>query len=171
VWRQNPGHIVGDYDRWSRHEGEDGVVIAYASMYGNSTHMMEAVARGLSSEGFTKVRVHDVSRTHVSYIIRDVWRYKAMILGGPTHDLKPFPTLAYLTDLLADKMLRNRIVGIFGTYGWSGGCVKGLQDFAEKMKYDLIEPVVEARFAATGDDLERCHQLGRNIARRVRSKE
>jgi len=171
VWRKNPGRIIGDYDRWSRHEGEDGVVIVYASMYGNSTHMMEAVARGLSSEGFTKVRVHDVARTDPSYIIRDLWRYKAMVLGGPTHDVKPFPPLAYLIELLADKMLKNRIMGIFGTYGWSGGCVKGLKAFAEKMDYDLVEPVVEARFAAIPDELESCHQLGQNIARRVRRHE
>jgi flavorubredoxin len=171
VWRKNPGRIVANYDRWSRHEGDDGVVLVYASMYGNTTRMMEAVARGLSSENFTKVRVHDVSRTHVSYIIRDVWRYKAMILGGPTHDVKPFPPLGYLIDLLADKMLKNRIVGIFGTYGWSGGCVRALRGFAEKAQYDIVEPVVEACFSADDEALDQCHQLGRNIARRVRGAE
>ncbi|MFW6164322.1 MAG: FprA family A-type flavoprotein [Planctomycetota bacterium] len=168
VWRHNPAHIIGLYDRWSRHEAEEGVVLAYASMYGNSTKMMEAVARGLSDEGLCCVRVHDVSRTHVSFIIRDAWRYKGLILGSPTYDTMLFPPMQHLVDLLEEKRLRNRLLGIFGTYGWSGGAVETLTKFAESARYDVVEPVVEARFSPKADDVGQCHALGRAMARAVR---
>lgn len=168
VWRSNPGHIIGLYDRWSRHEAEQGIVIAYASMYGNSSKMMEAVARGISDEGFPTVRVHDVSRTHISYIIRDVWRFKGLVLGTPTYDVKPFPPMAYLVQFLKGKMLTNRLLGVFGTYGWSGGGVKGLVEFANSSKFELVEPVVEARFSPKADHIGRCHELGRAMVKAVR---
>jgi len=169
IWRKNPARIISDYDRWSRHEAERGVVIAYGSMYANTTRMMEAVASGLIQEKCPKVRVHDVSRTHVSYIIRDAWRYQALVLGGPTYDTKLFPPMQHLVRLLDDKMLKNRIVGVFGTYGWSGGGVKTLAEFAKKGDFELVEPVVEARFSPSAEDTEQCRLLGRNIAQRIRS--
>lgn len=167
VWRTNPRRIIGDYDRWSRYEAEPGVVLVHASMYGNSTRMMEAVSRGLSEGGMSTVRLHDVCREHVSYIIRDIWRYKAFIVGSPTYDVGLFPRMKYLTDMLLGKKLKNRFLGVFGNYGWSGGAVKTMRAFAEEGKFELVEPVIEARFAPTDEQLEQCRQLGRNMAART----
>jgi flavorubredoxin len=167
VWRQDPQRIIATYDRWSRQEAEPGVVIAYASMYGNSRLMMEAVARGLNQGRCCRVRVHDLSRSHVSYAIRDAWRYQGLVLGGPTYNAELFPPIDYFIRLLEELRLHKRTVGIFGTYGWSGGGVKALRAFAEKAKFDLLEPVVEARFSATGEDIENCRLLGRRMAESV----
>jgi len=96
IWRSDPGRIIGLYDRWSRYEAEPGVVLAFASMYGNTEKMVEAVARGLAEGGVTTVRAHDVSTSHVSYVIRDVWRYKGLVLGSPTYDAGVFPWMEML---------------------------------------------------------------------------
>ena len=69
---------------------------------------------------------------------------------------------------LSGKRLTNRVVGIFGSYGWSGGAVKGLRDFVEQNKLELVEPVVEAKFTATPEQLEQCHALGRAMAVKIR---
>ncbi len=167
VWRTNPKWIVERYDRWSRHEGEEGVVIAYASMYGNAERMMEAVARGVAEMDVSRIRTHNVSRIHVSYLIRDAWRFKGLILGSPTYDTKLFPLMDAFIRLLDHKALTNRVLGLFGTYGWSGGGVSTLTEFAKKGSWDLVEPVVEARFHATDEDLARCEELGRNVVRRL----
>jgi flavorubredoxin len=63
--------------------------------------------------------------------------------------------------------LQNRVFGIFGSYSWSGGAVKRLKEFSESCKYDLTQPVVEVKFAPRPADLERCRELGRNIAAKV----
>ncbi len=167
IWRSDPGRIIGLYDRWSRYEAEPGVVLAFASMYGNTEKMVEAVARGLAEGGVTTVRAHDVSTSHVSYVIRDVWRHKGLVLGSPTYDAGVFPWMEMLLKMLAGKRIGNRVVGILGSHGWAGGAVKVMRKFVEDASLELIEPVVDARFTATPEQLDKCRDLGRALAGRV----
>jgi len=167
VWRTNPEIIIGYYDRWSRYEAENGVVLIYGSMYGNTKKMSEAVANGLVEGKVKNIRLYDVSRNHVSYLLKDCWRYRGIILGCVTYDMSLLPTMKHLTDLLAAKQLKNRILGIFGSYGWSGGAVKELRNFAELTKWELLEPVVEAHQAPSEENLQQCRQLGLNMAAKI----
>jgi len=167
VWRRNPASIVERYDRWSRHVAENGVVIVYASMYGNTERMMEAVARGLSGKDISRIRIHDVSRTHISYLIRDAWRFKALILGSPTYDTRLFPLMDHFIRILEYKKLSNRMLGLFGTYGWSGGGVKTLVEWAKGIGWELVEPVIEAHCSPTDVDLNKCFELGQRIVERL----
>ncbi|MFW5803350.1 MAG: FprA family A-type flavoprotein, partial [Verrucomicrobiota bacterium] len=126
VWREHPEEIVRLYDAWSRHEAEEGVVMVYGSMYGNTEQMMESVAKGLADEDMSRVRIHSVSCTHLSYLIRDAWRFRGLLLGAPTYDMGLFPPMEQFINILERKKLRKRMLGLFGTYGWSGGGVKTL---------------------------------------------
>jgi flavorubredoxin len=168
VWRTMPGYIVALYDKWSRHETEEGVTLVYASMYGNTRRMMEAISRSLAEEKVEKVRVHDVSRTHISYILVDIWRFRGMILGSPTYNTKIFPLMASLVNMLEEKMLQDRFVGVFGSYTWSKGAVKTLIEFALNNKLTLVDPVVEFKSSPTEEDLKQAVLLGKNMARRIR---
>jgi flavorubredoxin len=167
IWRNNPGHIIDLYDRWSRYEAEPGVVVAFGSMYGNTEVMAEAVARGLSDAGVKTVRTHNVSTSHVSYIIRDVWRYKGLILGSPTYDAGVFPPMESLLRLLSTKRIADRAVGVFGSHGWAGGAVKTLVKFVSDAGLELIEPTIDGHFNATAEQIEDCRRLGREMAARV----
>ena len=170
VWRKNPKEIIELYDKWSSHETEEGVTIVYASMYGNTRRMMEAVSRSLALENVEKVRVHDVSRTHMSFVIVDIWRFKGMILGTPTYNTRIFPLMNNLVCMLEEKMLKDRFLGIFGSYTWSGGGVEGLRNFAEKGKLTLVEPVVECKCSPTPEDIGQAALLGKNMARAIRNQ-
>lgn len=170
VWRKDPGRIISLYDRWSRQEAEDGVVIVFASMYGSTAKMMEAVANSLASERAGKIKVHNVSRVHPSYIITDVWRYRALLLGSPTYNTKLFPLMDQFIRLMENKALKDRVAGIFGSCSWSGGAMVELKDFVNRMNWTLLEPVIEARCSPTDEDLRNCAVLGRNIAERLKSK-
>ena len=128
---------------------------------------MESIVRGLAQEGLRTVRVHNVSKSHNSFIISDIWRYKGLILGSPTYDAKLLPQAESLVSLLAEKMLRNRCAGVFGSFGWSGGAVKSLQEFVTRSGLELVEPVIEARFAPKQEQLEECLELGRRVASKV----
>jgi flavorubredoxin len=173
IWRKNPSWIMSRYDRWSRHEGEEGVVIVYGSMYGNTEKMMEAVAKGLSDEDVSRIRIHNVSRMHISYLIRDAWRFRGLILGSPTYDTKLYPPMDYFIRFLEHKQLKNRVLGLFGTFGWSGGGVSTLTEFAKEGKgaWDLVEPIVEAKCSPTEADLDLCEQLGQNVVKRLKCTE
>ncbi len=167
IWRTNPSHIIDLYDRWSRHEAEPGVVLAFGSMYGNTETMAEAVARGLAEGGLETIRMHNVSTSHVSYILRDAWRYQGLVLGSPTYDTGIFPPMDALLRLLRTKWIAHRSVGVFGSHGWAGGAVKGMTHFVEQTKLELVEPVIDAKFRATPEQVEQCHELGRRVAQRV----
>ena len=168
IWRAMPKHIVELYDRWSRQEAEPGVVLAFGSMYGATERMAEAVARGLADGGVKTIRTHNVSTSHVSYMIRDIWRYQGLILGSSTYDAGVFPLMENLLRLLGGKKIANRAVGLFGSYGWGGGALKAMRQFVDENKLELIEPVAEARFTATAEQIEQCHELGRAVAERIR---
>ena len=168
IWRTNPGKIIADYARWSNHETEPGVVIAYASMYGNTQKMAEAVARAVSEAGMERVRVHNLSRTHVSYVIRDIWRYKGLVIGAPTYNTKVFPLMQALLEHLENKKLKNHHIGIVGTYGWSKGAVARMMQLAQSPGWELVEPVVEALCSPDVNELKDCAELGRNLVEAVR---
>jgi len=164
IFRKNPLYIVNLYDRWSRQETERGVVIVYASMYGNTQRMAESIARALAQEGVDRIRLHNISKSHVSYVITDIWRFKGIILGSCTYNTKLFPPVDLLIRTLENDQLKNRVVGIFGSYSWSGGAVKELKAFVEKCDVQFVEPAVEVKYSPTQDDYKKLEQLGKNVA-------
>jgi flavorubredoxin len=167
VYRSNPGYIIKKYDEWSRYEAEKGVVVVYASMYGNTEKMAEAVARSLAENGIDTVIVHNVSRTHLSYLLTDTWRYKGLVIGSCTYNVKLFPLMDLFVRSLDDKMMQTRVAGLFGSFSWSGGALKDLKAYAEKGKWQLQEPDIEAKSCPTEDDLDNCALLGKNVAGKV----
>lgn len=163
IWKDEPERPVSLYERWSRQETIKGAVIVYASMYGSTENMMEAVARGIAGEGLD-VRIHNVSRSHPSYILRDVWQYERLVLGGPTYNMHIFPLMDHFVRILENKSIKHRRVGLFGSHGWVGGATDELKKFVEKMSWELVEPVIDIKGAPTRKDLEECERLGREIA-------
>jgi flavorubredoxin len=164
VFRKNPSYIVERYDRWSKQETEKGVVIVYSSMYGHTQTMAEAIARSLACAGVDQIRLHNVSRSHLSYMLTDIWKYKGLILGSSTYNMKMSPYMDMLVSTLDNDKLKNRVFGVFGSYSWSGGAVKALREYAEKSGNQLLEPVVEAKHAPDDNFLDMCRQLGKNMA-------
>jgi len=168
VWRKDPAHIIKEYDKWSQQHTEEGVVVVYGSMYGNTKIMAEAVARSLSESGIEQIKLFDVSRKDISFIINDIWKYKGIVLGSCTYNTKVFPPMDYLLKSLESRNLKDRVLGIFGSYSWSGGGLDRLEEFSETVSCNLAEPVIESKFAPGGDILEKCYLLGENVAKKVK---
>ncbi len=164
VLRKNPWKVVDDYDRWSSYSTEKGVVIAYASMYGNTKLLAEAIARNLAENGIDQIKLFDVSRQHLSYAIANIWRYRGLILGSCTYNTKIFPLMEQLLTFFENANIKNHVLGLFGSYTWSGGAVTRLKNFSEKSKIETLEPVIEIKHSATEEDLELCKELAKNMA-------
>ncbi len=167
VFRSNPKYIIDVYDKWSRYEAEKGVVVVYASMYRNTQRMAEQVARTLAEENIEIVKMHNVSRSHLSYIINDIWRYKGVVLGSCTYNTKLFPLMDSAVCALNPALMQKRVVGLFGSYSWSGGALKSLKKHAEDGKWEIVEPMIEAKSAPTIENLQDCEMLGKKVAQRV----
>lgn len=120
VWRENFGYFIEKYDKWSRYEPEEkGVMIAYASMYGNTEAAAQALACKLCEKGCTNVKVHDVSNTHVSYLISDAFKYSHIVLASVTYNLGIYPVMHnFLMDMKALNM-QNRTFALIENGSWA----------------------------------------------------
>ena len=133
VWRSNIGYFIEKYDLWSRYEPEEkGVMIAYASMYGNTEAAAQALAAKLCDKGMTNVVVYDVSNTHVSQLISEAFRLSHIVLASVTYNLGIYPVMhSFLSDMKALN-LQNRTFALIENGSWA--CKSGdlMQKFIEE---------------------------------------
>ena len=159
VWRGNSGKVVELYSKWCNWENENGVVIAYASMYGNTEQIADYIGRLLAQRGIP-VRTFDVSKTHVSYILSNVWRYKGLILGTCAYNTQMHPMMEHLCNEIKLIAPKNKILSIFGSSSWNGAGVKSLLKYAPEMGMDVKGAPLEIMGAAT---LDKLHKAAENF--------
>lgn len=120
VWRSNIPYLIDKYDKWSRYEPEEkGVLIVYASMYGNTETVAESIAAALAEHKYTNFSMYDVSGTHVSYLISETFKYSHIVLASVTYNLGIYlPMLNYLLDMKALN-LQKRTVSLVENGSWA----------------------------------------------------
>ncbi len=160
--------VISIYDKLSRYEGEEGVVIAYGSMYGNTEQMAETIAYELAQQGIKEIILHNASKRSHSYIIRDIFKYKGLIVGSPTYNNKLFPEIEYLLSKIEGRDMKHRYFGYFGSFTWAGAAVKRLTQFAEVTKFDIVGAPVEMKQSMGMDVYEECISLGKAMADRLK---
>lgn len=168
IWRENPSYIIDLYDRLSAFKQEEGVVVCYASMYGNTELMAEHIAQEIGNQGIKNVVVYDVSKTDPSYILRDIWKYKGLVLGSCTYNNHLFPKMKYLVDLIEENKIKNHVLGLFGSYSWSGGALKDLLEFKDNSDFDFVEKTVEAKSSPKKEDFEGLDEIARELSKKIK---
>lgn len=169
IW-QDPANIkkiIGLYDKWSRHETEPGAVICYGSMYGSTESMAELIGRELCEKGVKNIRIFDVSKTHPSYILREIFKYKGLIIGSSTYNGGMHPNVESLISKLKNTMVKNHLFGTFGSFSWSGEAPKHLTEFAETMKWEMVCPAVKLKGALSRDKYDECKALADIMAEKL----
>ena len=168
VWTENISRVIGIYDRLSRYDADEGVVIVYGSMYGNTEQMAEAIAAELSAQGIRNIVMHNVTKSHPSYILADIFRYKGLIVGSPTYSNQIFPEVEALLSKILLREVKGRYLGYFGSFTWAGAAVKRLAEFAEKSKFELVGDPVEMKQAMKDLTYTQCENLARAMADRLK---
>lgn len=164
VWRSYPEKIMTLYHNLANRASQNGVVLAYGSMYGNTERMADLLARFLAEEGVKNIRVYDLAKTHPSMISAEVWKYRGLILGAPTYNNALFLPMKNLVEILSENKMQNKTIGLFGNYSWSGGGVKEMDAWAETQPFERVAPVVEARSSAKEEDIENLRALAKAMA-------
>ena len=170
VWQEHVAKAVGIYDRLSRYEAEEGVVILYGSMYGHTEQMAEVIASALADQGVKRIVMHNVSKTPASYILADVFRYKGIIVGSPTYSNQLFPEVEAVLSKIELREVKNRLFGYFGSFSWAGAAVKRLAAFGEKMKWETVGTPAEQKQGMTAADHAACYALGKAMAEQLKSE-
>lgn len=154
VWRTDLGYFLDKYDKWSRYEPEEqGVMIVYASMYGNTEAAAQNLAAKLCEKGMTNVVLYDVSNTHVSQLISETFRLSHIVLASVTYNLGIYPLMHnYLMDMKALN-LQKRTFAIIENGSWA--CKSGslMREFIDDMReMDILDEQVTLMSSMTEDN-------------------
>lgn len=133
VWRKDLGYFIEKYDKWSRYEPEeDGVLLVYASMYGNTEYAAQCLATKLCERGMTNVHMYDVSKTHVSYLVSEAFRLSHIVLASVTYNLEIYPVMHQFLNEIRMLNLQNRTVGIIENGTWASQAGTLMEEFLDK---------------------------------------
>lgn len=169
VWHDKISYVVEHYLKMARYESEEGVVIAYGSMYGHTADVAKNIYDSIVEAGVKNVVMHDLSDVDASFVLRDVFKYNTLILGSPTYNSEIFPKVADLTVKLEGRMIKNKTFSCFGSYSWAGQAVKRLAAFAERMQWNIVEPQIEIKQAGLNVDVKALSkELAENIIKLIR---
>lgn len=135
ILKENLGYYIGKYDTWSKYEAEDdGVFIAYASVYGNTKEAAEMLAKMLKEKGAKKVAIADLSRDDFAEAIEDAFRYDKVVFASMTYNGVAFPVMESFLRQLAGKNYQNKKVGIIENGTWAPMAGKAMKDIIATMK-------------------------------------
>ncbi len=172
IWRKDPGRIVELYRRWagySRSPAEVGITALFGTMYRNTEHALGAALDGIASEG-VPVRVHDVRKTDVSYILPDLWTKRGVLVAAPTYEGKMFPKMMDVLEMADRKRVSHKQAAYLGSFAWSGGAKDAFEGMAEKMTWQVVN-AVDFIGSPKGTGLARARELGVQLARAVKAAE
>lgn len=162
VWRNNLEYFIDKHDKWSKYEPEEkGVLIAYASMYGNTEAAAQCLAAKLVEKGCTNVKVYDVSNTHVSQLISESFKLSNIVLASVTYNTGLFPAmLDYLEDMKALEV-QNRTIALMENGSWGPRAASHMTNFINNnlKNMTLLEPKVTIKSAGKDSDVQNIDAL------------
>lgn len=144
VLTENLDYYLGKYQTWSSYEPEDkGILIAYASIHGNTKAAAEKLAELLREKGAEKVVVSDLARDDMAEVIEDAFRYDRLVLAAATYDAGVFPCMESLLAHLKSKNYQKRTVGIIENGSWAPMAGRVMKESLSQMKeITILEPIV-----------------------------
>ena len=135
ILKEDLGYYIGKYDTWSKYEAEDdGVFIAYSSVYGNTKEAVEELVKLLEEKGAKKVAVADLARDDFAEAIEDAFRYDKVVLASVTYNGTAFPDMENFLRQLAGKNYQNKKVGFIENGTWAPMAAKSMKDIVSTMK-------------------------------------
>ncbi len=163
---ENLSYYIELYDKWSKYEAEeDGILIPYCSIHGNTEEAAIALADILLNRG-KKVILRDLARCDVSEVVSEAFKYSKMILVCVTYNMSIFPAMNLFLTLLKEKAFQNRTVGIVQNGSWAPNSGNVMKKFLEEMKdINIIDPTVTVKSRLNDASLDELIELANNICK------
>ncbi len=171
IWRKDPNKIVEDYARYASYQkgpAKEEITLIWGSMYGMTEKAVNHVVKVLEEENI-KTNVHRVPEDSWGTVLASAWNSTGIILAMPTYEYKMFPPMAAALEELGKKKVIGRKAFRLGSYGWSGGAQKELDEIMNKycMNWDFIEPV-EFKGSPRDEDLQLIEERVKILVKEVR---
>ena len=165
ILKDNIEYYINKYNTWSSYQAEDeGVLIAYNSIHGNTERAVEKLANMLKENGAKKVVVSNLAREDIAEVIEDAFRYDKMIIATPTYDAGLFPTTELFLRELKHKNYQNRKIGIIENGSWAPMAAKNIKEIFDEMKdIKLCDTIVSIKTSMSEKNNEEMKTLVKEI--------
>ncbi len=164
IWQKHKEQTIEIYRALSHCESEKGVVIVYASMYGHTAQMADIVAQSIADCGEKNIIIHNITRSDVSLILSDIFRYKTIVIGSPTYQGEVHPDIQSLISKIATRGLKERNFAAFGSFSWASAAMRYLTQFAEKMEWNIVD-VIDVKQSVKENNYHMLSTLGEKIGK------
>ena len=165
ILEENLEYYINKYDTWSKYDPEDdGILIAYNSIHGNTREAVHILEEILRENGAKKVVVSDLSRDDMAEVIEDAFRYDKLIIASPTYDAGLFPTTETFLRRLKHKNYQKRRIAIIENGSWAPMAAKYMKEIVQDLKeIELIEQVITIKTKITDENIEQMQSLAKEI--------
>lgn len=165
ILKEDLGYYIGKYQVWSSYEAEDdGVLIAYASIHGNTAKAAKKMKEILEAKGAKKVAITDLSRDDMAEAIEDAFRYDKLVLAASSYDGGVFPCMETFLRKLAHKNFQNKKIGMIENGSWAPCSARVMKGIVEGMKkITLCEKVVSIKSVMKEADIKGMEELAEEI--------
>ena len=167
VLTENLGHYIEKYDIWSSYKVEDeGVVIAYTSVYGNTKKAVEILAEKLKEKGCPKVTVFDLARDDMAEAVEEAFRYGKLVLATITYNADIFPFMKTYIDHLTERSYQNRTIGLIENGSWAPNAAKVMQAKFEKSKnITWLDNTVKIMSSLSDENIEELDKMAEELCK------
>ena len=176
IWRgDDVGFILNEYRRYAEQKPQPKAVVVYDTMWKSTEMMADAICQGLTDEGIEVDRMW-LKVNHHSAVMTKVLDAGALVVGSPTHNNGILPNMAGLLQYIKGLKPQNKVGGAFGSFGWSGECVKALTGWLQDMKIDVTEmpeakePGIKIKNTPNHEELKQCVAYGQAIGQALKAK-
>lgn len=167
ILTENLGHYIEKYDIWSSYKVEDeGVVIAYSSVYGNTKKAVEVLAQKLEEKGCPKVSVFDLARDDMAEAVEEAFRYGKLVLATITYNADIFPFMKTYIDHLTERNYQNRTIGLIENGSWAPNAAKVMKAEFEKSKnITWLDTTVKIMSSLSEENMEQLDQMAEELCK------
>ena len=165
VLNENLGHYIDLYDKWSGYKPEeDGIMIAYASVYGNTADAAEMLAKKLDEKGSRKVVLVDLARVDMAEVVGNAFRFSKLVLASMTYNGDVFPFMKQFIEHLTERNYQNRKVALIENGSWAPTAAKVMKKLLEPCKeLEYTETTVTIMSAVTKENIEQLEQMAKEL--------
>ena len=165
VLTENLGHYLNLYNTWSSYEPEtEGVVIVYTSIYGHTREAVELLEKKVKEKGII-VKVHDLTKEHVSYAVANAFRYSQLVLATTTYTATIFPAMNFFIEHLVERNFQKRNVAFIENGSWAPSAKKVMIQKLEKCKLNYAKQSVMIKSALCDRSIKEIENLAEELSK------
>ena len=165
IWRENISWFIGKYMTWASYKAEEkGLLIIYSSIYGNTADAMDILASRAADLGVRNIHMYDASKTDVSVLVSECFRYSTIVFASPTYNAEIFPKMEMLLIELKAHLFQDRDVAVFENGTWALSAGRKMTEMLSSMKnIRIIEPMVSIKSSLKSEQMEAVDSIAQKI--------